>query len=61
MAAPTEVVGTLAGLNASLSLPLPTPTLTSHPVLAVAASEGAAFMPNEAVDPGPGLPALQYT
>ncbi|XP_023600704.1 uncharacterized protein LOC111823454 [Myotis lucifugus] len=30
-------------------------------VLAVAAPEGAAFMSNEAVDPVPGLPALQYT
>lgn len=43
MAAPTDVVLTLAGLNAGLSLP--------PAVLAVAAPEGAAFMSNEAVDP----------
>lgn len=53
MAAPTDVVLTLAGLHAGLSLP--------PAVLAVAAPEGAAFMSSEAVDPVPGLPALQYT
>lgn len=53
MAASTEVVRTLAGLNAGLSLP--------PAVLAFAAPEGAAFMSSEAVDPVPGLPALQCT
>lgn len=53
MAAPTEVVLTLAG---SECWPFTPPA-----VLAVAAPEGAAFMSNEAVDPEPGLPALQYT